>query len=163
MEFRILGNLEVRAGSNVVPLGRPTDLKVLAVLLLDADQMVTVERIVHVLWEDGEPDTARKQVCNAISRLRGVLAAHGLRTAIARRGPGYVLTVADGMLDTRLFEAKTTQAAQAASAGQRVQAAGLLEDALRLWRGPLLAGLTGRAIETAAAAWDERRSAVTEA
>ena len=162
MEFRILGNLEVRADSNVVPLGRPTDLKVLAVLLLDADQMVTVERIVHVLWEDGEPDTARKQVCNAISRLRGVLAAHGLRTAIARRGPGYVLTVADGMLDTRLFEAKTTQAAQAASAGQRVQAAGLLEDALRLWRGPLLAGLTGRAIETAAAAWDERRSAVTE-
>src|SRR5262249_58310120 len=50
----------------------------------------------------------------------------------------------------------------AATDGRTAEAAGLLRSALDLWRGPALAGVTGRVIESAAAVWNERRCVAEE-
>ena len=46
MEFRILGPLEVRDGERVLPLGGERRRAVLALLLLDANRVVSVDRLV---------------------------------------------------------------------------------------------------------------------
>jgi DNA-binding transcriptional LysR family regulator/DNA-binding SARP family transcriptional activator len=130
--------------------------------LLEADRVVQLPTLIDVLWENAPPATAAKQVRNAVSRLRKVLTPGGVPGVIATHAAGYVLTTAAGTLDARLFEAKAAQAARAAAASRLDEAARLLEKALQLWRGPLLAGLGGPVIEAAATAWEERWCGVTE-
>ena len=160
--FAILGGIEAEADGRRLLLGGPCEQKVLAVLLLDAGRTVPVSRLVDALWEDDPPVTARKQVRNAVSRLRKLLAPRGSPALIVTDGAGYRLPVADGALDAHLFKSRLAQASAAASRGQVAQAAALIRSALELWRGPALAGLDGRVIEAMATAWEERRRAAQE-
>lgn len=159
MRYGILGSLEAEADGRRLPAGTPAEQKVLAVLLLNANHVVPVSRLVDALWDGEPPPTAAKQARNAVSRLRKLLAPGGAGAAIATDGTGYRLPVTAGALDAALFEA---QVARAGTATGDPQAAEILQDALTLWRGPALAGLTGQLIEAAAAAWNERRCAVME-
>jgi len=93
MEFRILGSFEADAGGVMLPLGGPRERTVLAVLLLEASRTVAVTRLVDAVWPDAPPTTAAKQVRNAISLLRAILACHGPSAVIAADGAGYRLEV----------------------------------------------------------------------
>jgi DNA-binding SARP family transcriptional activator len=161
MEFRILGSLEAEAGGKRLALGGPRERKVLAVLLLDAGRVVPVTHLVEALWDD-PPATAGKQVSNAVGLLRRLLAENGEPDLVVTEGSGYRLRVGTDSLDSRVFEAKVSQGKAAAAAGDVAKAAVLAGSALALWRGPVLAGLSGRVIEAAAAGWEERRCAVQE-
>jgi DNA-binding SARP family transcriptional activator/tetratricopeptide (TPR) repeat protein len=163
MEFRILGNLEAGTSSGErLLLGGPHEQKVLAVLLLTAERVVPVTRLVDALWDDGPPTTAVKQVQNAVGRLRRMLASTGEPDPIVTETAGYRIRLDRSTLDARLFEAMVARAEGAARAGDVAEAAALLGSALSLWRGPALAGLRGAVIEAAAAAWDERQCAIQE-
>ena len=162
MEFRILGHLDAEAGGSQLPLGQPSDRKVLGLLLLSADRLVPLSRLVDALWEDNPPATAAKQVRNSVSRLRRLLSDAGAPGLIETRGDGYLISVTGTAVDALVFEAQVAEADMAVSAGRLEEASGLLDAALGLWRGPLLAGLDGRVFRNAAAAWEERRCAVTE-
>jgi DNA-binding SARP family transcriptional activator/tetratricopeptide (TPR) repeat protein len=162
MEFRILGSLEAEADGDRLTLSGPSVRKALALLLLDANRVVPLSRLVDGLWDEDAPDAAVKQARNAVGRLRRVLAVGGTPETIVTDGAGYRILVARGALDAELFETEVTRARRAASEGRIDVAAGLLREALGLWRGPFLAGMRGRVIEEAAAAWTERRDAVTE-
>ena len=161
MKFRILGCLEAEADGRRLPLGALCEQRALAVLLLDAGRVVGVSRLVDALWDD-PPQTAAKQVRNAVSRLRKVLAEGGMPEVILTDGAGYRLPVTAEGLDARQFEALVAQAQAGIAGGRESEAAAVLGRALSLWRGPALAGLGGRAIEAAATAWNERRCAVME-
>ncbi|HEV2372365.1 MAG TPA: BTAD domain-containing putative transcriptional regulator [Streptosporangiaceae bacterium] len=161
MEFRILGSLEVHAGGRRLVLG-PREQKVLAALLLDAGRLVTLPRLVDVVWDDDPPESAAKQARNSVSKLRQLLADDGSGPVIATDGAGYRLALGGASLDAQVFETQIAQAAAAAAAGHTGEATRLLQSALGLWRGPALAGLTGQAIEAAAAALEQQRLAVTE-
>jgi DNA-binding SARP family transcriptional activator len=159
MEFRILGSLEAAVGGRRLALGSPSEQKVLAILLLAADRLVSVPILVDALWDGGPPATAAKQARNAVSRVRRLLASGGEPAPLLKEGAGYRLVVEDRALDARLFDMMAGKA-QAEMAARRVgETAELLRSALGLWRGPVLAGLSGRAIEAAATAWEERRYA----
>jgi DNA-binding SARP family transcriptional activator len=163
VKFRILGGLEAEVDGVPVPLAGQRDRTVLATLLLEAGHVVPVSSLVAALWADDPPVTATKQVRNAVSRLRGLLAGAERPGAIVAEGDGYRLAVRPDSIDARVFEAQVNRAAEAAAAGRRRDAARILADALGLWRGPFLAGVPGRLAETAAAAWAERRLAAEEA
>lgn len=162
MEFRILGCLEAEAGGERLRLGGLREQKVLAVLLLDADRMVPVRRLVDALWDDDPPATAFKQAQNAVGRLRRLLAASGGADPVVTGSSGYRFQVGRHTLDARVFDTQVARAEAAASAGKVAEAAALLGSVLDLWRGQPLAGLSGRVIEAAADAWNERRCAVQE-
>ncbi|MGH8877847.1 MAG: AfsR/SARP family transcriptional regulator, partial [Stackebrandtia sp.] len=77
MEFRILGPLEVfHDGTPVAVTGRHQP-RLLAMLLLEAGQSVTLSRLTEALWDDEPPVTARRQVQNYVAALRRTLSTSG--------------------------------------------------------------------------------------
>ena len=138
-EFRILGPIEVVGEHGPIALGGTRQRATLAVLLLNANRVVSVDRIVEDLYADAAPVTALKQVQRQISELRKTL---GSPSPIETRSPGYLIRLAPGELDLRVFERLTADAAEAFAAGDPGRAADLLRQALDLWRGDPLADLT---------------------
>jgi DNA-binding SARP family transcriptional activator len=130
-DFRILGPLEVVGDEGPLPLGGQKQRAVLAVLLLDANRVVSVDRLVDALWGEHAPKTAMTSLQNFVSQLRKALGADVLETQM----PGYRLRVDPGELDVDRFR-QLCAAARTAELGERRTA---LREALALWRGPPLA------------------------
>ncbi len=138
LEFRILGPLEAADEHGPVRLGGPKQRATLAILLLNANRVVSVDRLADDLYAGAPPVTAVTQVQRQISELRKAL---GNASAIETRSPGYVLRLGPGELDLERFERTTDEANQALARGEAELGADLLRDALRLWRGAPLADL----------------------
>ena len=50
MEYRVLGPLEIREGNRSLPLASPKQRALLALLLLNANRVVSRERLIDSLW-----------------------------------------------------------------------------------------------------------------
>src|SRR3954452_16667769 len=101
MESRILGPLEVRAEQGPLSLGRIKPRAVLAVLLLNANEPVSAERLALALWGEDAPTGAVKTVQVHVSRLRKVL---GDEQALVTTPGGYCLRVGrEGLVATSLI------------------------------------------------------------
>ena len=154
MEFRILGPLEVRDGERMLALGGARRRAVLGLLLLEANRVVPVDRLVDGVWGDSPPASAHASLQNQLARLR-----QQLGDRLVTRSPGYLVRVAPDELDLDRFRrlVDEAQGADPAVASER------LRDALALWRGPPLADLAGEPAGRAAAHLDELRLAALEA
>ncbi|HEX6685998.1 MAG TPA: BTAD domain-containing putative transcriptional regulator [Candidatus Limnocylindrales bacterium] len=142
MEFRLLGPFEAyHDGAPVEIGGRRQERCLLAILLLDAGRVVGTDRLIDLLWSGRAPGTARGTIHTYIGRLRAALAPHGVR--IATRAGGYLVEPDDHMIDCDEFVRAIHEAIDASQAEQRVK---LLDAALGLWRGPLLADVAGAAL-----------------
>jgi DNA-binding SARP family transcriptional activator len=161
MEFSILGPLEVSQQGSPVPLPGRTLPRLMAVLLLEAGQVVPLPTLVDAIWEDRPPTAARRRIQNSISILRRTLADTS-RELVESVGEGYRLRLADQQLDAVRFDRAVRRARELTQTGDPAAALAGLREALRLWRGPALAGLTGRLIESGAQRWDEARMAAVE-
>jgi class 3 adenylate cyclase len=158
MEYRLLGPLEVLdASGQKLHLGGAMQQSVLASLLLRADQTVALERIVDELWEE-PPATAARTVQVYVSRLRHEL-PHG---AIESRPGGYAVVLDGHELDLHAFERLAGQGQAALATGECERAASLLREAIALWRGPALAGLTSETLRREAERLEEGRLSVIE-
>jgi DNA-binding SARP family transcriptional activator len=140
-EFRILGPLEVSTESGALTLGGQKQRAVLAVLLLEANRVVSVDRLLDSVWGEDPPRTAPTSLQNFISQLRKLLGPDVLET----RAPGYRLNVAPGRLDADRFRA-AVDAARSLDPGER---SAQLREALKLFRGLPLADFTFEAFAQA--------------
>src|SRR6266540_1036089 len=131
MDYRVLGPVEVRGSEGPVPLGGAKQRALLALLLLNANRVVSRDRLIDDLWGDDPPDTAVTSVQVYVSRLRKLLPESTLLT----RAPGYLLAADPTAIDLRRFEALVAEARQA----DPDRAARTLREALALWRGSPLA------------------------
>src|SRR3954470_10373334 len=127
-EFRLLGPLEVRRDGGEIPLGGRNQRALLALLLLQANRIVSIERLAEALYGGDTPVTAVTQVHRQVSELRRLLDpsredTDATASAIETRPPGYVIRVAPGELDLHRFERLTRDAAAAMTSGDP-QAAG---------------------------------------
>ncbi len=120
MDFRILGPLEVISEGQVVELGGAKQRALLAALLLNANAVVSVDRLIDALWEDEPPEGAHKALQVHVYGLRKLVGKHRIQT----KSPGYLLRVEEGELDVERF--------------LRLRDEGRLDEALSLWRGPPL-------------------------
>jgi predicted ATPase/DNA-binding SARP family transcriptional activator len=158
MEYRLLGPLEVLDGNgHRLPLGGVRQQSVLASLLLRAERTVSLEQLVEQLWEE-PPASALRTVRVYVSRLRQELPAG----AIERRAGGYAVRLDGDRLDLRVFEQAAEEGRAALAANDCERAVQLLREALALWRGPALAGLTSEALRREAARLEELRLQVLE-
>ncbi|HEX6675525.1 MAG TPA: BTAD domain-containing putative transcriptional regulator [Actinomycetes bacterium] len=163
MEFLVLGPLEVRGSAR--PLGPPGGKQagLLALLALHANQVVATDRLIHALWGERPPPSARQALQNHVSSLRKLLAGGDGDAVLRTRDPGYVLAVEQERVDAFRFERLADAGRQALADGDPADAAALLRQALALWRGPALPELAEWA-----ASWPEltaladRRISVTE-
>ena len=163
MEFHILGPPEVIASGRPVTLGGRRQRTVLAMLLANAHQVVSVAHLVDAAWEDGPPSTAKRQVQNSISALRRTLTGSGTSAQVmVADGPGYRIRVEPGQLDVEVFQGQVAEAQAQVARGHAAEAVELLRSALGLWRGPALAGISGWVFEAAAVRLEEQRLTATE-
>lgn len=133
MDFRILGSLEVWDGERQLELGGPKRRAVLAFLLLHANEVVAVDRLVDQLWGEKAPRNAAAALHTHVSRLRKELGPE----IIARRAWGYVLRAEPGTLDLQRFE-RLVADAENLPARERAET---LREGLALWRGAPLEDL----------------------
>jgi DNA-binding SARP family transcriptional activator len=160
IEFGVLGSLEVRRDGVVVDRLTAKQRALLAVLLVHANEVVSVDRLVDGLWPAHPPATANGVVQTYVSRLRKGLEPARLVTV----EPGYRLVVDADELDAARFEALLGAGRAALLDGDVEAAARRLWDGLGLWRGPALADV-GDAAELRAEALrlDELRMLAVEA
>lgn len=163
LEFRLLGPLSVLAGGEPVAVGGPRQQVVLAVLILEANRVVPVERLIEAVWGDTPPATARSQIQMAVSELRRGLAKHTDTKPIVRHPAGYALEVADDAIDVRRFERAVAAGRDAIRRGDLETGAMELRRALGVWSGTeAAAGLSRRVLHAAAVRLNEKRLAVLE-
>ncbi len=112
-------------------LGGQKQRALLAILLINAGEVVSTDRLLEELWGEQPPRTAREALQNMVSQLRKVLP----RGALVTRAPGYKIELDDADLDSRHFEQLVADA-ESRDARSRSQ---LLRDALAIWRGAPLA------------------------
>jgi DNA-binding SARP family transcriptional activator len=162
LDFRILGPLELAAGSRRLDLGGSRQQTVVAALLLSANRVVSMDRLLEAVYGEDLPPTCRAQAQISISSLRRLFASHSSETIISTSPHGYVIKVEEGQLDTDRFEQLVDQARTARDSGQHDRAVASYRDALRLWRGPALDGMESQLIRIAASRLDELRITTIE-
>lgn len=158
--FLILGSLEIWAGAERLQLGGPRQEQVLATLLLEANHVVPLSRLIDAAWDEQPPATAAHQVRKLVSDLRRRLPA-GPETLVTD-GPGYRAVIAPDRLDATRFEHCVARARKAEAAGERRDAVAQYQAALDLWRGPVMAGECGPVVASAATVLHERRLRAAE-
>jgi predicted ATPase/DNA-binding SARP family transcriptional activator len=130
-----------------IALGAPKQRALLALLLLNANTVVSRDRLVDALWGAEPPRSA-------VASLQ--VYVHGLRQAlgterIERHGTGYRLQLEPAELDLGRFDRLVETAAAALSSGRAAEAAEDLGRALELWTGAPLADLAGEPVHDAEA------------
>ena len=135
MDFRILGPIEVWADGRPVVLGGGQQRAVLALLLLDANRVVSSDRLIDQLWDGHPPATAATALQGHISALRKALGSD----VIATRRPGYLFTLDPEQTDLGRFERLRGEARRALERGDAGTGGEKLREALALWRGEALA------------------------
>jgi DNA-binding SARP family transcriptional activator len=143
LEFGVLGPLEVRRDGELVRLGGERQRALLALLLLHANELVTVELLVDQLFGERRSEAAVGAVRVALSRLRRVLEnGAGEGGAVQTLPGGYVLQVDPERLDAGRFERLLAEGRDLLAASDSASAAARLREALALWRGPALADVS---------------------
>ncbi|NUT53337.1 MAG: AfsR/SARP family transcriptional regulator, partial [Saccharothrix sp.] len=143
--IRLLGPVEVWAdGRRLAGLGTAQRLAVLAALAVDAGRPVPLETLVDRVWDEAPPAGARPALYAHITRIRQALLELDVRRQVGpvRRAGGYVLDVDPDRVDLHRFR----RLVAAARDGTRPDSerAGLLREALGLWQGLPLGGLTSQ-------------------
>jgi DNA-binding SARP family transcriptional activator len=144
-EFCVLGPLEVRSNGRTLELGGQKQRILLAMLLLEANRVVSSDRLIDAIWGERPTATAQKGLQVLVSQLRKLLG----KERVQSRPPGYALTVEPGELDLDRF--------------QSLKAEGRAEEALALWRGAPFADFAyHRFAQTEIARLDELRLVALE-
>ena len=129
IRYGILGPLEVRSGeATITPAGSRQRL-LLAVLVLDANRIVSADRLVEELWGDVAPQDPAGALRTQVSRLRRALGEAG--EDLVTTSAGLQLRVGTEQLDASVFEDLISRAREA----EGEAAIELIDSALGLWRG----------------------------
>ena len=99
MDFRILGPLEVSDGGREVRLRGGKQRALLALVLVNANRTLAIDRIVDDLWGDDVPGRAEDGADPRLQAARGAGAG-----TLHTRPPGYALPLEPDELDLYRFE-----------------------------------------------------------
>jgi DNA-binding SARP family transcriptional activator/pimeloyl-ACP methyl ester carboxylesterase len=169
MEFSILGPVEVTVSGRPLELSGARARAVLATLIVHANHVVAAEQLLDELWPSQPADRALASLQVRMSELRKVLRSAADSPGspgadrLSTRPPGYLLRATPAELDSCRFTELTAAAAAAMAGGSPAVALHRLDEALRLWRGPALAGVDAPSARTEAGRLEELRLAALEA
>jgi DNA-binding SARP family transcriptional activator/tetratricopeptide (TPR) repeat protein len=153
VQFRLLGPLEAQDGERRVELGRPKQRALLAVLLVHANHVVPLDRLIEELWGEEPPPRAAASLQTYVSNLRRALEpgrpARAVSRVLVSQPPGYRLVVGAEDLDAARFAALAAKGHRLLRAGRPAAAGRVLRGGLALWRGPALAEVADEAFAQA--------------
>ncbi len=159
-DFAVLGALRASYAGQVVEIPAGKQRTLLATLLLDANQTVSVNDIVDRVWSEQLPAHANAALHSLVLRLRRTLSGDGARPdPIGTGANGYLADVPAGGLDLTRFQALRARARES----DPVLTAELLSQALALWRGEPLIDVPSETLHREnVPALAEQRSSATE-
>jgi DNA-binding SARP family transcriptional activator/Tfp pilus assembly protein PilF len=131
---RLLGPVEARAISGWLTVP-PQQRTLLALLALQAGQVIPVGELIDAVWPEEPPASARASLQVMITRLRHILAGQP-GGVVERCGDAYRLAIAPSSIDVQRFRRLARAARDAPDAEEAIAA---FDEALALWRGPALA------------------------
>ncbi len=131
VRYGILGPLSVATDSGPIRMASRAQRLLLAVLLVEANCVVSADRLADELWADDVPSDPAGALRTQISRLRKVLPP---TASLVTEEGGYRLLVAPEELDAMRFDRLLAQA----RGDHCERALPLLDEALALWRGRVL-------------------------
>jgi DNA-binding SARP family transcriptional activator len=166
MDFRVLGPLEVWGGDRPLSLGGAKQRALLAMLLLDANRVVSTDSLAAALWGEVAPERAESALEVHVAALRKLLDPERDRRApgvLVTRAPGYLLRVDPEDVDRDRFERLVDEGRRAMDTDPST-AAERLREAEALWRGGALCDvdLEGAARATVRRLDEERLSAIED-
>lgn len=136
MEVAILGPLTV-TGRRRLPVSGTKVRAILALLALNVGSVVSYQDLADELWDDRPPRTSKNTLQAHIARLRRLLEEAGCPDALRTVSQGYLLDLSPDAIDADRFHRLASSGAQRI-ADHPQAAVQHLEQALRLWRGPVL-------------------------
>jgi DNA-binding winged helix-turn-helix (wHTH) protein len=138
MRVRLFGELEAEQAGVPVPVRGAKQRALLALLALRPGQPVSADRLIDVLWGDGQAANPANALQAQIGQLRRTFGAAGVITTEA----GYALDAGPDEVDAVRFEHLVAQGQRLAEASQPADASAALGEALGLRRGEPLADFT---------------------
>ncbi len=162
MLVQALGPLELCAAGTSITPGGPKPKALLAALTVHVREVVPIDRLVDLVWDEHAPPSAPALVHQYVSQVRRGFAAVGARTALRTRAPGYLLQLDPTQLDLDVFAQLMRTAADAEQAGDPARAADAYREALQLWRGPAFGGVDARFARDRASALEADRLTVED-
>jgi DNA-binding SARP family transcriptional activator/Tfp pilus assembly protein PilF len=158
VEIALLGEVTARVDGQRVDLGPARQRCVLAALAVDAGRLVPADRLVERVWGADTPRRGRAVLHSYISRLRKAFTG---ALAVVHRSDGYMLVVdqADPAVDLLRFRALRDRARHADHDARRVAP---LTEALALWRGEPLTGVSGQWVDGERDQWQQDREAAEQ-
>ncbi|MFN3255666.1 MAG: BTAD domain-containing putative transcriptional regulator [Ilumatobacter sp.] len=130
-EVQVLGPLVVRRAGRVVDVGGPKPSLLLALLVANLGDVVSMEALIDGLWGDDPPATARKAVQVNVSNVRRAL---GADVEIDTVGTGYRIDATSLTVDAVEFE-RAVATAHSALDADPAATCHTVEAALGLWNG----------------------------
>lgn len=143
IEIRLSGSVEVRAaGRRRDPGPRQTRLA-LAALAWDASRTVSMDTLVHRIWDDHPPAKPRAALYVHVTRIRKALEIDGQPAPTVRtQANSYVMDVDPDRVDLRRYVSLVNQARSLKESNSAADALQLLDRAETLWCGEPLAGIS---------------------
>jgi DNA-binding SARP family transcriptional activator len=145
MLFEALGPLNIRHNQNSLTPSAAKPRVVLALLLINANRVVSNDTLIDEVWDHRPPTSAVNTLQTYIYQLRKLLAdlrmGEGEGPHLDTSPGGYALHVPDEMFDIAIFNALADRGARALTSGNPAETASLLSRALAMWRGDALTGV----------------------
>ncbi|MEU1513338.1 BTAD domain-containing putative transcriptional regulator [Streptomyces sp. NPDC005811] len=146
VRFAVLGTVRVWRDGTELHAGPPQQQAMLAVLLANAGNAVSLAALVDLLWGGAEPASATNVLRRYAGALRRTIEPGLPRMAAGRwlvggGGGGYRIAVDADSLDLLRFRELYARARDARDGGRAGEAVRLYAGALALWRGPVAAGI----------------------
>jgi predicted ATPase/DNA-binding SARP family transcriptional activator len=139
MRVRLFGELEAVAEGVPVPVHGAKQRALLALLALQRGRPVGADRLIDVLWGDGQASNPANALQAQIGQLRRTLGASAILTSEA----GYALAVGPDDVDVLRFGQLVAEGRRLAGDGEAALASAALGEALGLRRGEPLAEFAG--------------------
>ena len=156
MKYRVLGPVQIDTGTNVRSVSAPKMACVLITLLVRANRVVSRDALIGEMWGDDPPRRAVPSLHVHVSQLRKLLNTPGqARSPLLTLASGYQMHIQPDELDVTVFQRLVRQSRIHLEHGQLEESAAGYDEALALWRGPVLGGVCRGPIVSGFMTWIE--------
>ena len=135
LRFHALGALTVSENGDDVSVGGPRQRRLVAMLLIHRNAVVSVDRLADAVFAGAPTPAASTTLRSYVARIRRVVDGNGSAAAVVTQAPGYMLQLPAETFDVTCFERLVADAGTRLGRGDATGASSALREALALWRG----------------------------